>query len=151
SAISLAQQTGHRERAALYETKAALWEAFLGNELLARRTVKGALALARNREDRYGAALTLAMSGDASQAQSFANDLERDFPEDTSVRFNYLPTIRATVALSRGDAAKAIELLRANTPYDLGMPRSATFAYFGALYPVYARGQAYLATHQGAE
>jgi predicted Zn-dependent protease len=31
------------------------------------------------------------------------------------------------------------------------VPRSATFAYFGALYPVYVRGQAYLAAHQGSE
>jgi predicted Zn-dependent protease len=118
---------------------------------LAERTAKDALELAKNREVKYGAALALAMSGDASQAQSLANDLERDFPEDTSVRFNYLPAVYATLALDHGDPSKAIKLLEVAVPYDLSSPRSATFTYFGALYPVYVRGQAYLAARQGAE
>jgi serine/threonine protein kinase/tetratricopeptide (TPR) repeat protein len=150
-ASDLARETGHRERAALFETRAALWEAFFGNAPRAKRAAKDALALAKNREVRYGAALALAMSGDASQAQSLTNDLERDFPEDTSVRFNYLPAVHATLALDHGDSSKAIELLQVAVPYELSSPRSATFAYFGALYPVYVRGQAYLAARQGAE
>jgi predicted Zn-dependent protease len=118
---------------------------------LAERTAKEALGLAKNREVKYGAALVTAMSGDASQAQSLANDLERDFPEDTSVRFDYLPAVYATLALGHGDPSKAIKLLQVAVPYELSSPRSATFAYFGALYPVYVRGQAYLAAGQGAE
>ena len=77
--------------------------------------------------------------------------MERDFPDDTSVRFDYLPAIRASLALGHRDAAKAIEVLQVAAPFDISSPRSATFAYFGALYPVYLRGQAYLATHKGAE
>ena len=150
-ASNLAQQTGHRERAALFEIRSALWEAFVGNTSRARKTALAAFALASNREVRYGTALVLAMSGDSSRAQSLADDLERDFPEDTSVRFYYLPEIRASVALSRGDTSKAIEFLQIAVPYDLGMPRSATFAEFGALYPVYVRGQAFLAARRGAE
>ena len=150
-ASDLARQAGHHERAALFGTRAALWEAFFGNARLAERTAKGALELAKNREVKYGAALVLAMAGDASQAQSLANDLERDFPEDTSVRFNYLPAVYATLALDHGDPSKAIKLLQVAVPYELSSPRSATFAYFGALYPVYVRGQAYLAARQGAE
>jgi serine/threonine protein kinase/tetratricopeptide (TPR) repeat protein len=150
-ASGLARQAGHRERAALFETRAALWEAFFGNAPLAERTAKEALGLAKNREVKYGAALVTAMSGDASQAQSLANDLERDFPEDTSVRFDYLPAVYATLALGHGDPSKAIKLLQVAVPYELSSPRSATFAYFGALYPVYVRGQAYLAAGQGAE
>ena len=150
-ASDLARQAGHHERAALFGTRAALWEAFFGNVRLAERTAKDALELAKNREVKYGVALVLAMSGDASQAQSLANDLERDFPEDTSVRFNYLPAVYATLALDHGDPSKAIKLLQVAVPYELSSPRSATFAYFGALYPVYVRGQAYLAARQGAE
>ncbi len=150
-ASDLARQAGHRERAALFGTRAALWQAFFGNAALARRTAKDALELAKNREVKYGAALVLAMSGDASQAQFLANDLERDFPEDTSVRYNYLPAVYATLALDHGDPSKAIKLLQVAIPYELSSPRSATFAYFGALYPVYVRGQAYLAARQGAE
>ena len=34
---------------------------------------------------------------------------ERRFPEDTAVKFMYLPPIRALLALNRGDPAKAID------------------------------------------
>jgi eukaryotic-like serine/threonine-protein kinase len=53
--------------------------------------------------------------------------------------------------LNRGDPAKAIEVLQAAVPDELGAPNSTQFGFFGALYPAYVRGQAYLAAHQGAE
>jgi eukaryotic-like serine/threonine-protein kinase len=36
-------------------------------------------------------------------------------------------------------------------PYELGALRSSIYGFFGALYPVYVRGEAYLALHQDAE
>ena len=33
----------------------------------------------------------------------------------------------------------------------MGSPRTTVFSFFGALYPIYVRGLAYLAAHQGAE
>jgi serine/threonine protein kinase/tetratricopeptide (TPR) repeat protein len=147
----LAQQAAHREEAAVFETRAALWEAFYGNAQAAKPAAMAALALAKNREVQYGAALALAMAGDSSQAQTLTNDLESSFPEDTSVKFNYLPVVRAFLALNHGDPAKAIELLQVAVPYELGQPRSTQTDFFGALYPIYARGQAYLAASQGAE
>jgi predicted Zn-dependent protease len=110
-----------------------------------------ALALARNREVQYGAAFALALSGDSSRAQTLANDLEKNFPEDTAVRFSYMPSVRALLALNHGDPAKAIELLQIAVPNELGQPRSAINGFFGALYPVYVRGQAYLASRQDAQ
>jgi predicted Zn-dependent protease len=147
----LAQQADHREKAAGFETRAALWEAFYGDKLTAKSTAMAALALAKNREVQYGAALALALAGDSSHAQTLTNDLETSFPEDTSVKFNYLPTVRGFLALNHGDPAKAIKLLQAAVPYELGQPRSTQTGFFGALYPIYARGQAYLAASQGAE
>jgi len=35
--------------------------------------------------------------------------------------------------------------------YDLGAPPSAFHGFFGALYPVYVRGEAFLAAHRGAD
>ena len=55
------------------------------------------------------------------------------------------------LALQHGETSKAIAFLQVAVPYDLGSPRSATFVQFGALHPVYVRGQAYLAARQGAE
>src|SRR5271157_2087302 len=147
----LAQQAAHREEAAVFETRAALWEAFYGNALAAKPAAMKALALAKNREVQYGAALALAIAGDSSQAQTLTNDLESSFPEDTSVKFNYLPTVSAFLALNGGDPAKAIELLQVAVPYELGQPRSTQTGFFGALYPIYARGKAYLAARRGAE
>ena len=147
----LAQQAAHQEKAALFEARAALWEAFYGNAPAAKLTAMAALALGKNREVQYGAAVALAIVGDSSQAHTLTNDLERSFPEDTSVKFNYLPTVRAFLALNHGDPAKAIELLQVAVPYELGQPRSTQTGFFGALYPIYARGQAYLAARQGAE
>jgi tetratricopeptide (TPR) repeat protein len=80
-----------------------------------------------------------------------ADDLEKRFPEDTSVRFNYLPVLRAQIALSRRDGAKAIEVLQSGVPRESGLPRSSVDGLFGAMYPAYLRGEAYLALGRGAE
>jgi DNA-binding winged helix-turn-helix (wHTH) protein/tetratricopeptide (TPR) repeat protein len=150
-AVELAQQVGDPERAALFQTREALWEAFFGNAVEAQRGAKEALTTARNREVEYGAGVALAMSGTAGEAQSIANDLEKRFPEDTSVRFNYAPVIHALVALSRGDSPKALDELQRSVPYELGSPRSAQTGFFGSLYPIYVRGLAYLAARNGGE
>jgi hypothetical protein len=55
------------------------------------------------------------------------------------------------LALNHGEPSKAIELLQIAVPYDLGAPRSSFHGFFGTLYPVYVRGEAYLAAHQGAQ
>jgi hypothetical protein len=67
------------------------------------------------------------------------------------VRFSYLPTLRAQLALSRHDSAAALELLHAAAANELGVPPSGFFGLFGALYPIYVRGEAYLAKRQGPE
>jgi predicted Zn-dependent protease len=102
-----------------------------------------ALGISNGRNVQPEAAMTLAFAGDAVRAQMLADDLGKRFPEDTLVQFNYLPILHAQLALSRNDSSKAIEALQAAAPYELGKP--------GWLYPVYVRGQAYLAAHQGTE
>ncbi|HEV2388862.1 MAG TPA: protein kinase [Candidatus Acidoferrales bacterium] len=150
-AADLARQAGQPERAALYEAGAAVREGFLGNAPEARRGALAALELSKDREVQYGAALALALAGDSSRPQALANDLERRFPEDTSVRFSYLPTLRAVLALNQGKPSSAVDLLQPAVPYELGTPGSALVGFYGALYPVYVRGQAYLAAHRGAQ
>ncbi len=82
-AVDLAQQAGQRERAAVFETGAAVWEALCGNLPAARQKAREALELSKGRDVEYGAAFALAVAGDSSQAQTLANDLEKRFPEDT--------------------------------------------------------------------
>jgi len=150
-AVDLAQQSGQREKTSLYATGAALWEAFFGNAPEAGGSAMAALAISKELYVEYGAAFAMAVSGDSSRAQTLANDLEKRFGEDTGTRFSYLPALRARIALNQGQPAKAIELLQIAVPYELGVPRSAIHGNFGALYPIYVRGEAYLAAHQGAE
>ena len=143
-----ANGAGEREMAAGCAAAAALWEALYGNIAKAKERVYGTLALSNGRDAQYVAALALALNKDEGGARLLLEDLEKRFPEDTIVRFNYLPTLRAQLALidSKG-AAKAIEALTVASPYELGIPGSSTF--WTNLYPVYVRGEAYLAAHQG--
>jgi tetratricopeptide (TPR) repeat protein len=53
--------------------------------------------------------------------------------------------------LSEGNSAKALEVLQVAVPTELGAHRSSVNGLFGALYPVYVRGEAYLAAGQSRE
>jgi hypothetical protein len=121
----------------------------LGNAAEARQRAAAALGLSTARDVQFGAALALALAGDATKSQTLADDLAKGFPEDTIVQFNYLPTVRAQLALGRNDSSKAIEALQTAAPYELGISGAGTFT--PALYPVYVRAEAYLAGHQGSE
>src|SRR5712691_8539824 len=150
-AVDLAQQSAQREMAALFEAGAALQEAFFGNKPAARKGAKAALKLSKGRDVEYGAAFALVLSEDSSESQRLAKDLETRFPEDTAVRFSYLPALRALLALNQGEPAKAVELLRVAVPFELGTSPSSFLGFFGTFYPIYVRGEAYLAARQGAE
>jgi predicted Zn-dependent protease len=147
--VASAERAEEKETAAGYEADAAVRETLFGNEAEARQRAAAVLALSTGRDVQYGAALALALAGDAHRAQALADDLGKRFPEDTIVQFNYLPTIHAQFALERNDTSRAIEALQAATPYELGLPGTGSFT--PGLYPVYVRGDAYLAAHQGIE
>ncbi len=147
-AVELASQSGQRERPSLFEAAAAVREAFLGDKDEAKRSAMAVLKLSNGRDVEYGAALALALSGDPVEAKKRADDLEKRFPEDTSAKFNYVPVLRAVLALNRDDAAGAIGALEQAVPYELGSPQSNYFSFFGVLYPIYFRGEAYLRAKQ---
>jgi hypothetical protein len=150
-AVDLARHAGNLEVAGLYQASAALWAGFFGDGAGARQGAKAALTLSQSRGVEYGAALALALAGDSAYSQQLADSMERNFLDDTSVQVSYLPALRALLALNRGQPGDAIKALRKNTAYELGRPRSALHANFGALYPVFLRGEAYLALRKGAE
>jgi serine/threonine protein kinase/tetratricopeptide (TPR) repeat protein len=154
-AADLARQRGARERAATIEAIDALWLAFFGEAPAAARGATEALKASNGRNVEYAAALALAISGDSAAAQKVVDDLARRFPEDTCVQTSYLPVLRARLALNRSvngsESARAIEALEAAAPYELGVPISKVSADFGALYPIYMRGDSYLDAKQGPE
>jgi hypothetical protein len=149
--VEIAQQSGRRERAGLFEAGRAVWEAFYGNAAEARQSASKALALGRGRNVDYAAAFALALSGDLEQSRSLAEDLAREFPEDTFVQFMYLPTLRALFALNTHDPAAAIQALQVASRYDLHTGGVGYIGRFGALYLIYVRGVAYLAARQPTE
>jgi eukaryotic-like serine/threonine-protein kinase len=138
-------------RTAGWQVGPALWDALFGNRAAAREGATMTLELSTDRDVEYGAAFALALAGDSSRANSLVADLEARFPEDSSVRFTYAPAVRALLALNDGKPSRAIEVLKASVPYDLGTPLCSAPAFFGILYTVYVRGLAYLASQQGAE
>jgi serine/threonine protein kinase/lipopolysaccharide biosynthesis regulator YciM len=150
-AVDVAKLAAQRERAALWETGAAVREAFFGNKAEGMRSATEALELSKDREVEYGAAFALMLLGDTSKSEALVNDLEKRFGEDTSVKYSYLPTLRALQKLARGESSQAVGILEIAVPHQFGTPRSTVHGYFGALYPVYVRGLAYLAARQGAE
>jgi eukaryotic-like serine/threonine-protein kinase len=153
-AATSAGHAGEKEMEAGCEAAAALWEAFYGNASEARQHAAKTLAGSNGRDAQYVAALALAGIGDSARAATLAEDLDKRFPDDTVVRFNYLPTLRAQFFLNIPDrspenAAKAVQALAIASPYELGVPGNSTF--WTNLYPVYIRGQALLAARQGPQ
>jgi serine/threonine protein kinase len=149
-AVDTAERADKKEAAATHLAKSALREALFGNEDEARRGADLAMEHSAGVDVQYGSALALAYAGDDSQAQKLTEDLGQRFPEATIVQFNYLPTLRARSAIRRGRAPEALETLRAATPIELGFSTYSPYRWTG-LYPVFVRGEAYLAAHQGSE
>ncbi len=144
-AVTSAKRAGEQDTAAMYSALSGLREALYGNAEEAHRQVASALGLSTGPGVEYSGALALALIGDAVRAHALTDVLGQRFPEDTVVRFNFLPVLHGQLALSRNDAPAAIEALQAAAPYELGD------VDYVKLYPVYVRGEAYLAAHQGSE
>ncbi len=145
-----AESAGKKEMAAGCEAAAALREALYGYGAEARANASRTLSQSNGRDARYVAGFALAVIGDSEGARAIADDLEKRYPEDTVVRLNYLPTLRAQIILNGANGAtRAIEALAPAATYELGVPGSSTF--WTNVYPVYVRGQAFLAAGKGAE
>ena len=92
-------------------------------------------------------ALALARADEAVHARSLVDELEKNYGSQTLVKVYWLPTIRAAIELDSNNPAKALVLLEAAAPYELGEPPKFQI---GTMYPVYVRGQAELAAHKGS-
>jgi tetratricopeptide (TPR) repeat protein len=149
-AMDSAQRAGEKDALALYSGTSGLREVWFGNPEQARRRTTLASKLSTTRDVLYFAALALAYSRDDAQAKALADDLDKRFREDTIVQFNYLPSIRGKLALNKGNASDAIKSLEAAAQYELGASR-ATDLDWDTMFPVFVRGEAYLAARQGSE
>jgi hypothetical protein len=94
------------------------------------------------------AALAMAMNGDTAKSAFVAQDLSQRFPLDTQLQSLWLPTIQAQLALDKKEPTAALANLHVTAAVD----RAAIqfLANVSCRYPIYVRGEAYLAAGNGA-
>jgi eukaryotic-like serine/threonine-protein kinase len=147
-AVDAAIRVDNKENGALLQAIAAQREAAYGNPAEARQSAAEALKLAPASPGAAAeAALAFAIAGDTGRAESLAQDLGKHFPLDTQMQSLWLPAIHAQLALDRKNTAVALTALQAASTIELG--NILFVPNISCLYPMYVRGQAYLAAGQG--
>ena len=145
-AIDSAVRADSKETAAFWQANAALREAELGNDGLARQGVAAALALSPGRDVKVVAAMVMARTGDIPKAKGLADDLEKNYATNALLKLYWLSSIRAAIELNGSNPSQAVVDLEAAAPYDMGQGQM----FINYLYPAYVRGQAQLQAHNGA-
>jgi tetratricopeptide (TPR) repeat protein len=135
-AIQLSLQGSFNEVAAQLTMDDAEMHAVVGQCGEARRDVESGLALSRDNGTLEQASRILALCGAAAEAMTLSRELATRFPEATLTMRFARPVNAAILALHRGDAAGALELLEPVKPYD--------HAPTGKFWSRYVRAQAYL-------
>jgi serine/threonine protein kinase/tetratricopeptide (TPR) repeat protein len=144
-AVDSATKIDSKESAGIVWDYSAAREAMFGNKEQAQRDASRALKIApASQRVEIGAALALAIAGNATRAESLVRDLNKRFPSHTQVQYLWLPTIDAQISMIKRNPETAIDRLRITEPIELGY--TPTLANTSCLYAVYMRGQAYLAT-----
>ena len=147
--VGSAIRAGDKESGAIWQENAALREAAYGNAAEARASAAEALKLAPGSQGAEAeAALAFAMAGDPARAESLAQDLEKRYPLDTQTQSLWLPAIEAQLELDRRNSTFALNALQAASSIELG--QIMFLINTSCLYPVYVRGEAYLAAGQGS-
>jgi tetratricopeptide (TPR) repeat protein len=141
-AVDSARRAQEKETAAEYEAHNSVREGLVGLMDFAKEDAQSALATIKGKHGEGFSAIAFALAGDVAEANRAIDDLTKRFPQNTAVQTRYLPMARSALALNSGNAQAAIEALSPAAPYALGHTNE-DFTF--ALYPVYFRGQAYLA------
>ena len=141
-----ARRAQENETAAEYDGHNAVREAMVGLRDLATKDAQSAVSSIKGKHGEGFSAIAFALAGDVDDANRAIEDLTKRFPQNTAIQTRYLPMARAVLALNSGNAQAALDALNAATPYELGHTNE-DFTF--ALYPIYFRGQAYLAARNG--
>ncbi len=145
-AADSARRAQEKETATEYQGHNSLREALVGKADWAKEDAQSALTEIKGKHGEGFSAIAFALAGDVANAKHSIDDLTKCFPQDTVVQTQYLPMARSALALNSGNAAAALDALSPATPYELGHTND-DFTF--ALYPVYLRGEAYLAAKKG--
>jgi tetratricopeptide (TPR) repeat protein len=145
-AADSARRAQENETAAEYAGHNSVREALVGLAEVAKEDAQSALKSIKGKHGEGFSAIAFALAGDMADANRAIEDLTKRFPQDTVVQTRYLPMARSALALNSGNAQAALDALTAAAPYELGHTNE-DFTF--AVYPVYFRGQAYLAAKNG--
>jgi serine/threonine protein kinase/tetratricopeptide (TPR) repeat protein len=146
-AVDSAVRADSKETAALWQANGALREAEFGNAAQARQAANAALSLSPGRDVKVLAAVAFARAGDIPHARVLAEELEKTYPTNTTLKLYWFPIVRAAIALGNQKPSDAVVALEAVAPYEFGEPPPFQI---GTIYAAYIRGEAYLASHDGA-
>jgi eukaryotic-like serine/threonine-protein kinase len=147
SAAALWEKDNDKEAAARCLAQAGVREAEVGNAGLAREFISQAQKLSSDRDTMTLAALSMALIGNAKQAEALSDGLSKQSPLGTYVQKYWLPLIRAEINMRGKQPSRAVEDLNIVVlPLELAGPSAMPGP---TRYPAYARGQAYLATGDG--
>lgn len=98
-----------------------------------------------------GAAVWEAFFGNAATAKRYAM-AALGVSKGRDVEYAAAVALALAGDFTRAEAlANALEILQAAGPYELAVPGIEFVAAFGGMYPVYVRGEAFLAGRQGAQ
>ncbi len=144
-AIESARRHHDQENTLAYAEIAALREAEFGNRGLALKRIPISPKQGHGEPSEILRSLAYARAGANEEALALLHDLNQSYPAGTLLNEYWAPTIRAAIELDRNNPSRAIATLEQTRRYDLASPPTSTSAL---LYPVYLRGEAYLATGQ---
>jgi tetratricopeptide (TPR) repeat protein len=145
-AASLAESQGLKEDAANMRAWGTILEAELGNIQEAHQKATEVLTSPVDKDTRTILATALALCGDANRAQKLIDELAKDFPLDTLLNNLSVPVVRAIIEIQHNNPTRAITLLEAASPYELG-----TWAGAPSYLAINTRAQAYLQARDGAK
>jgi DNA-binding winged helix-turn-helix (wHTH) protein/tetratricopeptide (TPR) repeat protein len=149
-AVDSAVRADNKEFGATWNEQAAVREAAFGNAAEAKRLASdGVMLYASSQAVQVEAALAFAMVGDGPRTESLVQNLNKRFALDTQMQTLWLPAIRAQLALSRYSPARALNELPAPSQLEFGLIQFANSV--SCLFPIYLRGEAYLAAGQGQQ
>jgi eukaryotic-like serine/threonine-protein kinase len=147
-AVDSAIRADSKEDGAVWQANAALQQAGYGDSEEGLKSAAEALKLAPTSQGvESEVALAFAMAGDTARAEHLAQDLAKRFPLDTQMQSLWLPAIQGQLALDKKNPASALTALRVGSAIEFG--QILFLNNLSCLYPVYVRGDAYLASGQG--
>jgi hypothetical protein len=96
-------------------------ESEMGNLDRAKQKSAESLALSRTRTNLPNVAVALALAGDYRQCQKIIDELNQRYPVDTLIQAVYTPSAEAISTSNQGLVAKAIDIPRPASRYELGL------------------------------